>query len=229
MQTCGWTSLPISLRTALTQYWERNYAKAGTHGWNTPGQLSGLILWISALIQLTVSTWCAALEGEENKIRNPAIFWSTRKLMPIHEKWIFRLRRVNVCALGEHSPCKLKRTFAYLFTQVSKHIKLGFKWVKVPHYIHSSSWALLVSSNCTICVCTYARHFQTNFPQLSILQVFWDYSVAWAEGREGVWFYHHRDAWRVLLSFSISSVTSVTQVIHTSIAPMHLTCHSSPV
>lgn len=44
--------------------------------------------------------------------------------MPIHEKRIFRLRRVNVCALGEHSPCKLKRTFAYLFTQVSKHVKI---------------------------------------------------------------------------------------------------------
>lgn len=86
------------------------------------------------------------------------------------------------CDVGEHSPCKLKHTFFYLFTQVSEHIKLGFMWVKVPYYIHSFSWTLLVSSNCTVSVRMQdiARQISLSFPSFRLSEI-----IMWPEQRGG--------------------------------------------
>lgn len=78
------------------------------------------------------------------------------------------------------------KTKAHLCLPLHKFLskwKLGFMWVKVPHYINIFSWALLVSSSFTICICMYARlssQISLSFPSFRFSEI-----ILWPEQREG--------------------------------------------
>lgn len=151
MQARGWTCLRIRPRTALTYYSERSYGKGGTHGWNTSGQLSGFTHWISASVQLTVSTWCAASAGgEENQEASNIL--NHKKVDANPQEMNFQTQKdERLCCLLTPSLQTKVHLHSPLPTNYWVSKNRICEWIKFPHFIHSCSWGLrAINNSCSI-------------------------------------------------------------------------------